>query len=78
MGMEALRLLLLVVEAISIESFCKETYRQLTVDNNDLKRKGLLCITEVPHLCVVHSIMTRGAATVRVEGTATSDELVIV
>ena len=59
-------------------SFCGETYHQLTVDNDDLKRKELLCITEVPHLCVVGSIMTRGAATVRVEGTATSDELVIV
>ena len=77
MGAEAVRLLLLVV-AISIESFCEETYHQLTVDNNDLRRKELLCIAEVPHLCVVHSIVTRGAATVRVEGTATSDELVVV
>ena len=76
-GTEAVRLLLLVA-AISIESFCEETYCQLTVDNNNLKRKELLCVTEVPHLCVVHSIMMRGAATVRVEGTATSDELVVV
>ena len=77
MGAEAVRLLLLVV-AISIESFCEETYHQLTVDNDDLRRKELICIAEVPHLCVVHSIVTRGAATVRVEGTATSDELVVV
>ena len=77
MRTEAVRLLLLVV-AISIESFCEETYHQLTVDNNDLRRKELLCIAEVPCLCVVHSIMMRGAATVRVEGTATSDELVVV
>ena len=42
------------------------------------KRKELLCIAEVPCLCVVHSIVTRGAATVRVEGTTTSDELVVV
>ena len=42
------------------------------------KKKKLLCVTEVPHLCVVHLIMTRVHATVRVEGTATSDELVIV
>ena len=63
---------------ISIESFCEKTYHQLTVDNDNLRRKELLCITEVPHLCVVHSIVMRGAATVRVEGTATSDELVVV
>ena len=75
-GMEAFKLLLVGV-AIS-ESFCEETYGQLTVDNNDLKRKKLLCITEVPCLCVVHSIMTRSAATIRVEGTATSNELVVV
>ena len=43
---EAVRLLLLVA-AILIRSFCKETYHQLTVDNDDLKRKELLCITEV-------------------------------
>ena len=54
--MEAFKLLLVGV-AIS-ESFCEETYGQLTVDNNDVKRKKLLCITEVPCLCVVHSIMT--------------------
>ena len=30
------------------------------------------------HAYVVHSIVTRGAAIIRVEGTATSDELVIV
>ena len=77
MGTEVVRLLLLVA-AISIESFCEETYHQLTVDNDDLRRKELICIAEVPHLCVVHLIMTRGAATVRVEGTATSNELVIV
>ena len=59
-------------------SFYKETYCQLTVDNNDLKRKKLLCIAEVPCLYVVHSIVTRGAATIRVEGTTTSNELVIV
>ena len=75
--MEVVRLLLLVV-AISIESFCEKTYRQLTVDNDDLRRKELFCIAEVPHLCVVHSIMTRGAATIRVKGTATSNELVVV
>ena len=68
----------MLVADISIESFCEETYYQLTVDNNDLKRKKLLCVAEVPHLCVVHSIMIRGAATIRVEGTATSNELVIV
>ena len=77
MGTEAVKLLLLVA-AISIESFWKETYCQLTVDNNDLKRKKLLCVAEVPRLCVVHSIMTRVLATVRVEGTATSNEVVIV
>ena len=78
MGTEAVRLLLLVA-AILIESFCEETYCQLTVDNNDLKRKEkLLCITEVPCLCVVHLIVMRVHATVRVEGTATSDELVVV
>ena len=60
------------------KSFCKETYHQLTVDNDDLKRKELLCITQVPCLCVVHSIGTRGASTIRVEGTATSNELVVV
>ena len=75
--MEVVRLLLLLA-AISIESFCKETHRQLTVDNDDLRRKELLCITEVPHLCVVHLIVTRGAATLRVEGTATSNKLVVV
>ena len=75
--MEAVRLLLLVA-AISIRSFWKETYHQLTVDNDDLKRKKLLCVTEVPCLCVVHSIMMRGAATIRVEGTTTSNELVVV
>ena len=42
------------------------------------KEKELLCIAEVSCLCVAHLIMTRGAATIRVEGTATSDELVIV
>ena len=68
-GTKVVRLLLLVV-AILIESFCEETYCQLTVDNDDLKRKELLCVTEVLRLCVVHSIMTRGAATIRVEGTA--------
>ena len=77
-GMEALRLLLLVLAAISIESFWKETYHQLTVDNNDLKRKELLYIAEVPHLCVVHLIVMRVLATVKVEGTATSDKLVFV
>ena len=70
--------LLLLVAAISIESFCEETYHQLTVDNDDLRRKELLCVAEVPRLYVVHSIVMRGAATVRVEGTTTSDELVIV
>ena len=69
--------MLLLVVAILIESFCEETYHQLTV-NNDLRRKELLYITEVLCLCVVHSIVTRGAATIMVEGTATSDELVIV
>ena len=77
MGTEVVRLLLLVA-AISIESFCEETYHQLTVDNDDLRRKELLCITEGPHLCVVHLIVTRGAATLRVEGTATSNKLVVV
>ena len=76
-GTEVVKLLLLVV-AILIESFCEGTYHQLTVDNNDLRRKELLCIAEVPRLCVVHLIVTRGAATVRVEGTATSNELIIV
>ena len=42
------------------------------------KERKLLCVTEVPHLCVVHLIMTRVLAMVRVEGTATSDELVVV
>ena len=37
-----------------------------------------LCIAEVLCLCVVHLIMTRVRATIRVEGTATSDELVVV
>ena len=76
-GTEVVRLLLLVA-TILIESFCGETYHQLTVDNDDLRRKELLCIAEVPHLCVVHSIVMRGAATVRVEGTTTSNELVVV
>ena len=70
--------LLLLVAAILIESFCGETYCQLTVENDDLKRKEILCVAEVPRLCVVHSIVMRGAATIRVEGTATSNELVIV
>ena len=70
--------MLLLVVAILIESFCEETYHQLIVDNDDLRRKELLCIAEVPHLCVVHLIMMRGAATIRVEGTATSNELVVV
>ena len=70
--------MLLLVAAISIESFWEETYHQLTSDNDDLKRKELLCIAEVLHLCVVHSIVLRGAATVRVEGTVTSNELVVV
>ena len=42
------------------------------------KEKELLCVAEVPRLCMVHSIVMRGAATVRVEGIATSDELVVV
>ena len=70
--------MLLMVGVAILKSFCKETCHQLTVDNDDLKRKKLLCITEVPHLCVVHLIMMRDAATIRVEGTATSDELVVV
>ena len=41
------------------------------------KEKKLLCIADL-HLCVVHLIVMRGAATVRVEGTATSNELVVV
>ena len=60
MGTEVVRLLLLVA-AISIKSFCEETYCQLTVDNDDLKRKELLCVAEVPHLCVMHLIVMRGA-----------------
>ena len=62
----------------TLGQFFEPLYRQLTVDNNDLKRKKLLCNAEVPRLCVVHSIMTRVYATVRVEGTATSNELVVV
>ena len=78
MGTEALRLLLLVLVAILIEVSVKKLIISSLLITMISKRKKLLCITEVPCLCVVNLIMTRVRATVRVEGTATSDELVVV
>ena len=73
-----LRLLLLVLVAISIEVSVKKLIVSSLLTMMISEEKELLCVAEVLCLCVVHSIVTRGAATVRVEGTATSDELVIV
>ena len=75
-GTEALRLLLLLEADIVVKKIL-QTMVLAHCKTIDLRRKELLCCTEVPCLCEVHSIEER-CCPVRVEGTATSDRLVFV
>ena len=62
-----------------IKSFCEKTYHQLTVVNDDLKRKTKSSASQRFHAYVWCTRSWRGVhATVGVEGTTTSNELVFV
>ena len=77
MGTEVVRLLLLL-EAISSEVSGKKLIVSSLLTMMISEEKNSSALQRFPCLCVVHSIVTRGAATVRVEGIATSNELVVV